>query len=262
MSNEYLNIMKHKLTFIRTKGLFNCFSLLTIQLLTRIQRRQHWTYVYGLFCGYVSNIVLCTIYLGVWKIPCIQFPQRSQAALPDNIRVASTDSSALCHEQWVFINTGSSDGECDESLRLSNVDQCCLMQTLQLLCRRNHLTVTSYTWILSCCSFIISVETPFWPSWFQSSHWHSVASWWPKGHYGPQYRYFMEAIYCSLKSLVCLFYSFIVILTRIFCIFLIVGWLFFSFTDLVAQRGEKLELLIDKTDNLVDSVSLRLFTML
>lgn len=30
---------------------------------------------------------------------------------------------------------------------------------------------------------------------------------------------------------------------------------FFSFPDLVAQRGEKLELLIDKTDNLVDSVS-------
>lgn len=28
-------------------------------------------------------------------------------------------------------------------------------------------------------------------------------------------------------------------------------------TDLVAQRGEKLELLIDKTENLVDSVSLR-----
>lgn len=30
---------------------------------------------------------------------------------------------------------------------------------------------------------------------------------------------------------------------------------FFFFTDLVAQRGEKLELLIDKTENLVDSVS-------
>jgi len=29
------------------------------------------------------------------------------------------------------------------------------------------------------------------------------------------------------------------------------------FTDLVAQRGEKLELLIDKTENLVDSVRLR-----
>lgn len=29
------------------------------------------------------------------------------------------------------------------------------------------------------------------------------------------------------------------------------------FTDLVAQRGEKLELLIDKTENLVDSVSLK-----
>lgn len=28
------------------------------------------------------------------------------------------------------------------------------------------------------------------------------------------------------------------------------------FPDLVAQRGEKLELLIDKTENLVDSVSL------
>lgn len=28
------------------------------------------------------------------------------------------------------------------------------------------------------------------------------------------------------------------------------------FTDLVAQRGEKLELLIDKTENLVDAVSL------
>lgn len=27
------------------------------------------------------------------------------------------------------------------------------------------------------------------------------------------------------------------------------------FADLVAQRGEKLELLIDKTENLVDSVS-------
>lgn len=37
---------------------------------------------------------------------------------------------------------------------------------------------------------------------------------------------------------------------------------FFSFPDLVAQRGEKLELLIDKTDNLVDSVSLRLFSHL
>ncbi len=29
------------------------------------------------------------------------------------------------------------------------------------------------------------------------------------------------------------------------------------FTDLVAQRGEKLELLIDKTENLVDSVSFK-----
>lgn len=29
------------------------------------------------------------------------------------------------------------------------------------------------------------------------------------------------------------------------------------FSDLVAQRGEKLELLIDKTENLVDSVSLK-----
>lgn len=29
----------------------------------------------------------------------------------------------------------------------------------------------------------------------------------------------------------------------------------FSFLDLVAQRGERLELLIDKTENLVDSVS-------
>lgn len=29
----------------------------------------------------------------------------------------------------------------------------------------------------------------------------------------------------------------------------------YFFTDLVAQRGEKLELLIDKTENLVDSVS-------
>lgn len=28
----------------------------------------------------------------------------------------------------------------------------------------------------------------------------------------------------------------------------------FPFSDLVAQRGEKLELLIDKTENLVDSV--------
>lgn len=35
---------------------------------------------------------------------------------------------------------------------------------------------------------------------------------------------------------------------------------FFS-PDLVAQRGEKLELLIDKTDNLVDSVSFRLFVL-
>lgn len=34
------------------------------------------------------------------------------------------------------------------------------------------------------------------------------------------------------------------------------------FTDLVAQRGEKLELLIDKTENLVDSVSLNLFLLL
>lgn len=154
--------------------------------------------------------ILCFVQyiLGVWKIPCVQFPQRSQAALPDNIRVASTDGSALCHEQWVFINTGSSDGECDESLRLSNVDQCCLMQTLQLLCRRNLLTVTSYAWILSCYCFNFSVETPFWPSWFRSSHWHSVASWWPKGHYGPQYRYFMEAVYCSLKSVVCFIFYF------------------------------------------------------
>lgn len=31
----------------------------------------------------------------------------------------------------------------------------------------------------------------------------------------------------------------------------------YLFTDLVAQRGEKLELLIDKTENLVDSVSLK-----
>lgn len=30
------------------------------------------------------------------------------------------------------------------------------------------------------------------------------------------------------------------------------------FTDLVAQRGEKLELLIDKTENLVDSVRLKI----
>lgn len=35
-------------------------------------------------------------------------------------------------------------------------------------------------------------------------------------------------------------------------------WLYLClFTDLVAQRGEKLELLIDKTENLVDSVSLK-----
>lgn len=33
----------------------------------------------------------------------------------------------------------------------------------------------------------------------------------------------------------------------------------FFFIDLVAQRGEKLELLIDKTENLVDSVSLTFF---
>lgn len=32
----------------------------------------------------------------------------------------------------------------------------------------------------------------------------------------------------------------------------------FFLTDLVAQRGEKLELLIDKTENLVDSVSLNI----
>lgn len=37
---------------------------------------------------------------------------------------------------------------------------------------------------------------------------------------------------------------------------------FFLFCpDLVAQRGEKLELLIDKTDNLVDSVSFRLLVL-
>lgn len=32
-------------------------------------------------------------------------------------------------------------------------------------------------------------------------------------------------------------------------------YVFVFFADLVAQRGEKLELLIDKTENLVDSVS-------
>lgn len=31
---------------------------------------------------------------------------------------------------------------------------------------------------------------------------------------------------------------------------------FLIFSDLVAQRGERLELLIDKTENLVDSVSM------
>lgn len=35
------------------------------------------------------------------------------------------------------------------------------------------------------------------------------------------------------------------------------GCVCFCFSDLVAQRGEKLELLIDKTENLVDSVSLK-----
>lgn len=33
------------------------------------------------------------------------------------------------------------------------------------------------------------------------------------------------------------------------------------FTDLVAQRGEKLELLIDKTESLVDSVSFKMQTL-
>jgi hypothetical protein len=33
-------------------------------------------------------------------------------------------------------------------------------------------------------------------------------------------------------------------------------FLFPTFSDLVAQRGERLELLIDKTENLVDSVSM------
>lgn len=33
-------------------------------------------------------------------------------------------------------------------------------------------------------------------------------------------------------------------------------FLFLTFSDLVAQRGERLELLIDKTENLVDSVSM------
>lgn len=34
-------------------------------------------------------------------------------------------------------------------------------------------------------------------------------------------------------------------------------FVFPTFSDLVAQRGERLELLIDKTENLVDSVSMR-----
>lgn len=38
------------------------------------------------------------------------------------------------------------------------------------------------------------------------------------------------------------------ILTKTLC--------FPKFSDLVAQRGERLELLIDKTENLVDSVSM------
>ena len=33
-------------------------------------------------------------------------------------------------------------------------------------------------------------------------------------------------------------------------------FVFPTFSDLVAQRGERLELLIDKTENLVDSVSM------
>lgn len=33
-----------------------------------------------------------------------------------------------------------------------------------------------------------------------------------------------------------------------------------TFLDLVAQRGERLELLIDKTENLVDSVSMGYFS--
>lgn len=34
------------------------------------------------------------------------------------------------------------------------------------------------------------------------------------------------------------------------------------FSDLVAQRGERLELLIDKTENLVDSVSMEYYNFL
>lgn len=47
------------------------------------------------------------------------------------------------------------------------------------------------------------------------------------------------------------------VLEAAFCTgILLTDWDFSLSPDLVAQRGEKLELLIDKTENLVDSVSL------
>lgn len=149
--------------------------------------------------------ILCFVQyiLGVWKIPSIQFPQWSQTALPDNVRVASPNSSALCHEQWVFINTGSSDGECGESLGLSNIVSCGLCNW-NFNCNKLHLDVILFPSFY--CLF--SVETSLWPPWIRPSRWHSVASWWPERHHGPQYRYLMEDIGRSLKSFFfCLFFS-------------------------------------------------------
>lgn len=62
------------------------------------------------------------VFVGLWEVTCIQLPQWSQKALPDNLWVASTNSPALRYEQRVLLNTGSSNGEYDKSLStLSNI---------------------------------------------------------------------------------------------------------------------------------------------
>lgn len=127
----YISISWSKrLTFMYTEGLLNCLDVFKKKLFDNNTVNGSVENMEFIFLDFSVGVfhILCFIQyiLGVWKIPCVQFSQWSQTALPDNIRFASTNSSALCYEQWVFINTGSSDGECDKSLRLSNVVSCCL----------------------------------------------------------------------------------------------------------------------------------------
>lgn len=138
---------------------------------------------------------------GLWKVPCVQLPQWSQEALPDDLWLASTDSPALRHEQRVLLNAGSSDGGFEKS-KLSNIfctgcwqfffNICSLFKThTDLAFRKYALILTPHSFLLP---FRVFLETPLRPPGIRASHWDSDAGWWPKGHYGPQHRWVSQQL--------------------------------------------------------------------